>query len=466
MIYSKYQEAIFDWVKNASGSLVVEAVAGSGKSTTIIKAMEFAKGKVCSLAFNKAIADEMKSKVPRGVKVCTMHSLGLASTTSAFGSVDIDSKKLDRILKKLDFTFQEQVYARRIIPLLKNSLIDPKQTKLVEGLIDEFNIEVPIENCDEYKVLAYLPEIMEKNNQMVNIIDFDDMIYLPVVLGLGFQKFDWVFVDEAQDLNPTQMKMLEQIEAKHYVCVGDRRQAIYRFRGAVSDCLDKLKERFKADELPLSICYRCPTSHIKLAQQIVPQIEAREGAGEGLIQEISSSKMGELIQDGDMALCRMNAPLVGQALNALKEGKRAFVKGKDMGRLLVTLVKKIRADTLERFMERADILMQKEIAEAEVKERDTEVIKDKFACLAYFVAASKSVQEITDQINALFADNEGKGIEFSTVHRAKGLEADRVFILVPSKLGQAWGDQEQQVQEQNIKYVALTRAKKELYFVQ
>ena len=79
--WSPYQEAIFSWVEHDQGHLVVEADAGSGKTTTLVKCLDFIdeKSKVLRSAFNTDIVNELKKKTKdrENVEVRTLHSLGL-----------------------------------------------------------------------------------------------------------------------------------------------------------------------------------------------------------------------------------------------------------------------------------------------------------------------------------------------------------------------------------------------------
>jgi len=99
-------------------------------------------------------------------------------------------------------------------------------------------------------------------------IDFADMLYLPVTANVPFDAgADVVFVDELQDLDALQRRMVVSMARTGalFVGVGDTSQAIFGFRGADCDSMRKVRQETTAVELPLSICYRCPVSHIELA---------------------------------------------------------------------------------------------------------------------------------------------------------------------------------------------------------
>jgi hypothetical protein len=101
--WSTYQQNIFTFVASGSGNAIVEAVAGSGKSTTIVEAMKLAEGESIFLAFNKAIADELKRK---GVNGRTFHSLVYGAVLRAFRQDNVTMDKLRLIQREL-FSFSE-----------------------------------------------------------------------------------------------------------------------------------------------------------------------------------------------------------------------------------------------------------------------------------------------------------------------------------------------------------------------
>jgi hypothetical protein len=90
-VWSPLQQDIFDFVQSGHGNAIVEAVAGSGKSTTIVEALKRVKGSSIFLAFNKSIADELKS---RGVNARTFHSLTYTPVTQAKGVRAVEANKL------------------------------------------------------------------------------------------------------------------------------------------------------------------------------------------------------------------------------------------------------------------------------------------------------------------------------------------------------------------------------------
>ena len=236
--------------------------------------------------------------------------------------------------------------------------------------------------------------------------------------------------------------------------------SIYGFRGASSDAISQIKKRLNAKSLPLSITYRCPVRVTKEAQKYVPEIEWAPSAKEGIIDHIEASQLTRAAEPGCFILSRTNAPLVSYALQFISKGVPASIQGKDIGDNLLNLIKKSRRKNLENFLDWLFTWEQKEVARLRKKNRDFDHVRDKAACLRAIAGSScASLADLKTKIIDLFEDTDEKDrIILSTVHKAKGLERDVVFVLWGTFRG---GNRE----ERNIRYVAVTRSKRELYYV-
>jgi len=289
------------------------------------------------------------------------------------------------------------------------------------------------------------------------------MIWLPLVLNLPQRKFDRVFVDETQDLNAAQIELaLRAVKADgRILAVGDPRQAIYRFRGADEFAFDNVKTRLSATELPLSVCYRCCKSVIREAQEIVPGIESAPDADEGEVRTATYREMRRDAQPGDFVLSRTNAPLVSLCLGLLSEGRKAAIQGRDIGASLGALVKKSKVRDVEALRSYVEEWAAKECSRLAAKHRDTQLVEDKAACLLAISEGAATVQDVIDRIESLFSDTSDESrIMLSTTHKAKGLERDRVWML------SATYRRRPGVEEDNLAYVAITRARKTLVLVE
>lgn len=474
MKWSNYQLAIFNDVAKGEGHTVVEALAGSGKTSSIIEALKYIPSNLSWLlvAFNKRIADELKTRVPQNAngQCSTLHALGLKSIAKTYKNISVDNSKTDLILAQLlgnkDDTKELRFQLVQAISLCKGYLA--KIPDEIDEILDSHDIEpVDIEREEFINHILFVMDIAKKKT---NIVDFDDMIWFPNVLKLDIPKFDRVFVDEAQDLNRAQIEFVlktvrgpaktKRSKAQGRItAIGDPAQAIYAWRGADSDAIDRIRKTLGAKTLGLPISYRCPLAVIKEAQKIVPTIEPAPTAIQGKVDYISYDEMYKLAKPGCFILSRVNAPLVTLALGFIRRGIPANIQGRDIGENLTQLVNRSKAKTIEGFLSYVERWKQKECQRLLARNRDTTLVIDKAECLFALAEGLDSVRELKTTIERLFSDTDDyKKVILSTVHKAKGLERDTVFML-NNTFRYSGGE------EANIRYVAITRSKNSLYFV-
>ena len=475
------QQAIWKELLEGTKNVIVQAVAGSGKTYTIT---EYAKkernARVGLVAFNKHIAAELTSRVSgqSNVECMTYHSLGYKAIRNATRRVDLDNHKVDAILEKINLPCERNMQyvakgrIRALVSLAKQ--YGAWQREDLERLVDLHGIDM---NGLSDLVLDYTPKIMERCKADLRTIDFDDMVWLPMEMNLPLPKYDVLCVDEYQDTGLTQ-QWLALNASKRICAVGDPRQAIYQFRGADTESFDRLRRKLEPNvvTLPLTRTRRCPKSHVKLAQTIVPQIRAMDEAPEGEVRTVTLDQALQELQPGDLVLCRVNAGLVGAAYKLLRRGVKAVVRGRDIGKgierlLLDSLYVSPTSSALL-----ADVLVaaQSSTAQTVAKlmrlpsgkgESRAQAARDKYECLVELSAGIQTVSELRSLIDKLFSDFEADGtpknaVVFGTVHRTKGLEAHRVYVLQPNLIPHPMAKRENDREgERNLAYVAVTRAK-------
>lgn len=481
---SKYQQAIYDFIANGNGNAVVGAVAGSGKSTTIVNALNIIpshKTKVF-LAFNKAIVEELKKKVTApNTTVQTLHSAGFSAMMRTYKS-KLDTYKYTNFLKDSLYLLSETVsvdtpndevsaFKSRVLKLL-----DLSRAGLLNNADDIVDCAMAHDidlSGDEAEVVL---KLMQWGIDQVTKIDFADMIWITVMKNLRVQTYDWVMVDECQDLSPMQNKLFQMmVEPKNgrFVAVGDRAQSIQYFAGAGNDSFDNIANLPNTIELPLSICYRCPKSVVAKAKELVPQIEAAEWAEEGIVETVLDLKKAKA---GDMVLSRVTSELVKCCMKYIRAGIPAYVKGQDIGAGLKSIIKRSKKTNVTELFEflqdelykiQTSTAKRLNISMEEAKDDKRYIaFEDKCNTLSVIADGCEDTGAMVKKIDVLFKDSD-KGICFSTIHKSKGLEADNVFIIALNKLPlqRAMKNPIQAQQEWNLYYVAVTRSKKALYMV-
>ena len=266
---SPQQQAGKQWVREGSGNLIVMAVAGSGKTTLLTEMLPETQetDTVAFCAYNKAIAEEISQRVaPLGlqnrVTTGTCHSFGFAALRAAYRRINVDTKKLRNIAEETIEKWELRQFCIAAAAMAKQLgyLIDPEFSW--DAMVSHFSLDDLLSEGASYdEALRETAKLVRKSNSMLDtVVDFDDMIYGPLVKKLPFKKYDWVFLDEAQDANCVRRLMMRSMLKPNgrFVAVGDPCQAIYGFTGADHASLENIAKEFEATELPLTVTYRCP----------------------------------------------------------------------------------------------------------------------------------------------------------------------------------------------------------------
>lgn len=498
---SPQQIAIWKYLMEQPGNLLVIARAGTGKTYTMIEALKFLKsaGKLPKYttfaAFNRAIGNELKLKVPEGVRAGTLHSLGFSACKYAWPDAKPDEDKLYEILmsefggqpKKADRAIMAGVL--RLASLVKNCLLGEVYQEdghwffeivpeLLTELCERFDVDVEDDRPRAYRLVQ---TIIEQGLQDESTFDLDDMIWLPVVKGLRVFKSDLLIVDEVQDLNACQHAFV-MMAGRRIVVVGDDFQSINGFRGADTESIPKLRTalaeaRYGSGELTLTTSWRLPKSHAVYVQDVVKDIEAAPEAVEGVIADKHHMEMRKEVRPGDMVVCRTNAPLVSLAFWLIRHTKTPVkVQGRDIGANLIRLIDSlVDTDNITAFG--INLRAYYEMKQAKLMKKDTQknqralmTLRDTYAMLKEFLENFNSIAEIKREINSLFAspteNDASRYVRLGSVHQVKGLEAHTVWVYGPEQMPHPMArSKEDRQQEQNIWYVAHSRSKQNMYLV-
>ncbi|MDJ0510042.1 MAG: UvrD-helicase domain-containing protein [Crocosphaera sp.] len=514
---SKYQQGVLDWLANGEGNATCNAVAGSGKTTTLklaakqLQSMGFSPSDVKVIVFGKQNSLDLIKKFGTEWRqsIQTLHSVGFRILQNEVGRFRRDehivSYKYRQIAENLKLipkkTKKRQskgsLTETKVISRVEHflTLIDLARLKLsdlsvksIKDITDYHNLEGI---HDFQRVSGAISNILFEGEQLArkdHRIDFTDMVWLPVKWALHerewFHTYQWVLVDECQDLNAAQLELSLMLagDKGRKLYVGDPRQAIYGFAGASNRSYQNIVERTNATELPLSICYRCPKSHIDLVNSIYPEIpiQAQDNATSGVLETIDSSNLWDEdhsahLRVGDMVLSRKTAPLVNLCIRLIGKGIAARVKGKDIGKQIkseleaISSIEGFNYQDFNIFLEKYKEFKFQSYENLDNKAQLRENLADKLRALSTVYGSQPNatcIQDLCDYIDDLFTD-EDSPITLSTCHRAKGLEGERIFIIDADNLPMVWERQKewQKEQEHNLLYVALTRSTEALYVV-
>ena len=518
--WNRHQEEIFGWARAAANGNAekpharIRARAGTGKTTT---ALEIARiiaendpdtsALFCS--FSRDIADEMSDRLPDvdGFEASTIHSLGYGAIRR-HTDLGPNAYKVNR-WKYLDLietwaadnysdydtsAWQEEKW--QILNVLKytcNVLADPEDPDSLKQVANA--VGVPLRSWSDG-----ISDILAHGTEEVSVlgeIAYTDMVYYPCTQGLSMPSYDWVIIDEAQDLNPAQRTLIDRMisEETHSVWVGDENQAIFQFQGAKPEGFLNVVDEYEARTFQLPVSYRCPELHVQEASRIVPDIEAPEEASKGVVKVSDLEDFYSLVLPGDVVLSRRNAPLVRRAVGMVQRKRPAEIVGqKTLSTQLTRIINMVVDDMLERrmFEEGGRRRMNKHPIKDKERPQDwvidyerfprmlkdwsekrreklsnqgagkerVQLVTDKeeciLACYNGFTGASCPA-ELKEELRGLFKTEPGKIVQFSTVHKAKGKEFDRVHIIDTSNMPMEINGH-RPPGEMNVKYVCLTRS--------
>lgn len=526
----------------------------SDEQKAVWEAMALSRGSVKTItycAFNKSIVTEFSDKwgwlvellrtVDVQLEFATVNSLGHKSCTGAFGNrLNVTEYHTENILAELlgldgrGLKRHYPVLAKQVselVALCKLTLagyeegrpFNPENVTPFEldALIDHYGLEVQGPREDLYtRTLQVLTRCF--NTQDVREIDYNDQNWLPVVSGLPIAQSDLLLVDEGQDLPRCKQEFVRRM-GKRIVLVGDVKQAIYGFAGADVDSIPRMEkllgiltcprcwhnDKWQSDcaackgtgyvggsRLQLTETRRCGRAIVEEAQKIVPDFKAHPDNGQGIVRTESVETYHTRVEDKDMVLCRVNAPLISQALRFIKSGRKAIVRGRDFGKQLTKFVDDMNAATIVELIVKVEAWLTTESNKERAKRNPNDArllaLQDRHDCIIAFTDGATSVNDVRDKIDLVFAGKQcpkcklnfredadecyrckvklikPDGVLFSSIHKAKGLEADRVFFLLlkGAECPHPMARSEWQIgQEWNCKYIAITRARDELVYV-
>lgn len=490
---SKYQEKFFDFIQHGVGNAVIEAKAGAGKTKTAISSIKLIpKDQKCLfIAFNKSIADELNERLKSRSNCIarTTHSLGFLMLRRNLGpDIEVDEYKYRKYVKNnigkittasefIRTRQQVEEYIDNITMLIDFSRFNLAQNeKEINAVAQKYSIPVSFDEC------AITQKCLEWGKEHTETIDYTDMIWLPVELSLApiGLTYDWVYIDESQDLSicSTQLFLKCIKRGGRFVSIGDPDQSVNLFAGSSEDAFNFMKEYPNTTLFELPISYRCAKNIVTFANQLVPNMLARDEAPEGII--IRNCHVRD-IKEGDMVLCRSKAPLVKLYVKLLRKNINCYIKGQDIGSNLIKELEKIDQEDLntdlstdgvfvrlwDKFFTERNKLMQTRGLDFDDATLSSYMMEkyDVINTLLILAEKYKTKTDLIKHIKEIFQED-SKGVCLSTIHKAKGLEAENVYILchstMPSKLAvHDW----EKLQEQNLMYVAYTRAKNLLGFV-
>lgn len=516
------QLAVFDAAEKTNNHLMIEAVAGAGKSTVLKGLIGLFPNdtKINVLMFNVSVKDAFAedSRVPKRINVSTAHGYCQGMLIGKFKGempkleegkstrlANYGLKKLKDAIRQIESRKDKKILPesreaselilerwrdelKKLIDFARLNLVVPGEESL-DFICGYFAIRFPFGKWGKSFAIEQATELLEvcfREGLYEKTIDYTDMLWLTYRLGLKprppVAKNAVLLVDELQDASPAMLSLYNKFKEAGYrlIGVGDRYQAITgAFAGARNDAMDKFAEMTDATCLPLAETQRCPKSHAALASLIVSDIRARQDAKVGSSKLMHPDTVRSVVTPGDLVICRFVSPLIKLFLQAkFFEGKEGIVRSRnvaaEMGKFATTI-----SGRYGKWSEFADRLAeQKEYQVGKLREglqlTQADAWEDRFQCLEYCYQylgkGTKSLDDFIERLKDAFpveAEDRSRHVIYSSIHSAKGDESSRVIIVGANILPYQRPGMLKWMfaQEVNATYVAITRSKDELIFV-
>lgn len=478
MEWSGFQIKIFKRVKNTEDNIVIDAVAGSGKSTTLFKIAKILQEKsILFFAFNTHIEQYASKKLKpfENIKVQTSHAYGLSCIRKSpkFKHTQMSVTKVwDTICADKSVPFRDRgTYYSAITALRTFGCMEYSDKKIRQYLSENSaikdqigDIRFAINNAER------IGELMARMDSDLKNYDFNDMLRFPIIYKLfnyGFMP-EVLLVDETQDMSFYQFEFIKHFLANdvRIIAVGDENQAIYEFRGANGDALNTIEKMSNAVRMPLSITYRCRSNivrHVKRTfyneDREIPPIESNTLGGKVIQMDWDVDDpycLKTLIEDKvEMIVSPKNKHIMNIWFALLVQHKTpSSLKGSNIITMLTKLFKALKTST--QFFEMPTKLIKMANQDESSPDYDEQMADNAEAALKFLsIDRFVSYDQIFAKLKQLDKDTTSK-IHLHTVHSSKGLESESVFVI---------NDFFESNQRMNMAYVAYTRPSRYLYIV-
>ena len=507
--------------QTSSPHIIVDALAGTGKTFTIIEsafkvcgvnrnvvgsdeqnaiwdAMSECYGKIDPTqiyltAFGSSIAAEFKSRAPVGVGSGTIHSLGkrilaINGVEGARTKYGVRANKTFFILADILNTTQDGLFAKYKAPLLftikqyvgfcKLNLMKftgdyDTDRQVIKTIGDNHGSVLPefrTENDEDFFLSSVL-EIYKRSSEYRHMIDFDDMLWLPWQLSYEIRPIELMYVDERQDLNMAQQELVCRY-AKRLVLVGDTNQAIYGFAGADIAACERMEKRLSGPgrgllKFPLTFTRRCGKAIVEYNRSIVPSFGYFPDAPDGEVRHDKEESFLDKVQPGDMVVCRTNAPLFQYCLQLLKQGRPFRTTVKKFFEQTINLIKSFEAQSIASLEQHLSDWRDRQLESCTGPRADRSIlINDQYAAIRAGMSMCSSPNDLIQLLQRVFKPEQDEHGE------AKKIGMD---VILLTSIHQAKGLERPVVwwaqydlvphpkakliqQETNLKWVAGTRA--------
>lgn len=446
MEWSKEQNLIFE---NKHKNMIINADAGSGKTTVLFELIKRIQPKnALMLSFNRDIANANIARAKKmgvAVNINTFHSYAYTTfpkkkninTAKVWGIVETYAKKHGFDYEVRNKLFSLATRLRGIGYVLNADSQDAKVSDIVHLFVSKGDLKRYGEH------LKKIGDLCDKAHS----IDFDDMCDYPVRYGyIKNSNIDLLLVDELQDLNVQQLNIVRRIAEANdcqFIGVGDSKQAIFGFRGAINaiESLSDLAE----ETYTLSTTYRCPERVMKFVNTNIEESNGVAFNTGGNVKKIKGVSLDDILigimnHKPNVIISQKNSVLLTVWATLFNQDIYSSLKGTPIIRGLFNLLSTIKTYNFNQFKRTLNAIVEDKDAER------SELAKGLLSLIKILKVYDRHhLMEILEEMAEIDAD-----LALETVHSFKGREAPVVAVICD------WfTDRTNQIE--NVKYVAYTR---------
>lgn len=497
--HTKFHGNISQYVATKKRNGIIDAGPGSGKTTTIFKviipaliASGMSNGHC--IAFNVKNANDFKANLERlpTITAGTIHSTGLAIVKAANSYVKVNTPqkafmkgkkffkakdgKCKEVAKSLYPEADDSVISMicQLVSLAKSNAFGISVDFLDKTLWEEIKIKHSIgsEN-DQDDIVEMAIQVFSKTISMKNEIDYDDMIFFAVYYKYTLPNYEFIIFDEAQDVTPITLLLLERFmkQGTRIIAVGDRKQAINSFMGAMANSIDTMAQVLDAEIMPLPVSYRCSVKAAEMANSIFPDsVIPNDNALPGSLEAMSFEEFVKLAPDmgnESVILSRTHKRLLPFAFEYISKNIPFTYKGiKEVAvKMLRTLWHGAKASKDLALLRQSLFSYQNGLEDNYIGKKipnwvveNGEMITSLSDLIIRIELENGTYDDVKNYVNKLAdSDAPSEGVTLSTIHASKGGQWEKVYLCGPLQSSLA-KTQEELVAEQCLEFVAYTRS--------
>lgn len=427
--------------------------------------------RVCFFAHNNSTKDNLKHRLPPKTKVQTFHGAGMSAVMARYRYQRLNSGRSEQLISDItgkllrDMKSDEKFFwlgIKKYVHYLKLENLEPNQPSL-----DYIRLKYP--DMAIYKFpsdwLERSTRLLDKASVINGSMEFVDMLWMGLkavrrpIYHLGF-------VDESQDISNCAYQLITRL-CEHVVFCGDKNQAINAFAGASEEMYDTINGVSDA-VLPLKMTLRCPPFICDMANAIRPDgiikgPNTEDGIHETIDYNSLPEKLNAVTPKKTLIVSRTNAAVIGCAMLLHRCNIPCQIVDKDLADEVRFFFQSFHTHDLRKLRDGIDAYEARGTKSKNLLW--AQMCSDKADYARELLSNVSTWDQLLELIKETF-EKHPDGYKLSSIHKAKGLEAENIFILNPPvELGIAMSHPIAAIQEVNLHFVAITRSSKNLYWV-